>query len=591
MSAHRPAAGVPLSNRFFMLLGLGVVAGCAGYAALVLQTATGAGAVALRGTYPYSWPARAYTAADYLSLRRGLALLAAGALLLGGWLATRPRGRRELAALAGELAGAGRGLHRGWRALRPAQRRLAVGGLLLLTLLRGYLSLVAQPYDDATSYELFVREPLLTVSAVYGLPNNHVLSNTLAWLFYQAYPGFWWAMRLPVLLTSTLATAFWFLALLRRSSFVVALGAVGWFGLLSLSLYYAATGRGYWLLVGLGGVGFFALLELDAPRPARARAAWVAFVGAGILGLYTVPTHALFLVSAYAWLGLRASRLRASRRLLRLAALGSLTVFGTALLYAPLLLLSGPELLLHNSYVRVLPAAEFWRAVPEALLVPHHLLNLPVVLLLLGGGWHLRQRARAGRLPARWPAIVLRLTGVSAWFFGLPYVLAAALRQLPPERTLFYKSQYLFLLAALLAERGIQQARTPQARRYVRWGLVAGTLLFAGSQLWQLQRQELLWQRGWRWQLGGPAVDWLATRPVAPVLAPGPYNGLVLRFYAHRAHRDRPWHIDSEPRPGVRYGYLVRPAGGVAPVGRPVFQNELLVIFSIPDQHNPLSGR
>ncbi|QKG52507.1 hypothetical protein [Hymenobacter sp. BRD67] len=124
--------------------------------------------------------------------------------------------------------------------------------MLGLTALRLYHSFVIQPFDDATSYELFVREHLLVVSSVYPYPNNHVLSNLLSWAFYQVQPGFWWSMRLPVLLVSTTATVGWFLALLRRSSFGVALLAVGWFGLLSTGLYYAATGRGYWQLIGLG---------------------------------------------------------------------------------------------------------------------------------------------------------------------------------------------------------------------------------------------------------------------------------------------------------------------------------------------------
>ena len=296
-----------------------------------------------------------------------------------------------------------------------------------------------------------------------------------------------------------------------------------------------------------------------------------------------MPTHALFLVSAYAWLGLRASRRRAGPRLLLLAVLGSLTGLGTALLYAPLLLLSGTKLLLYNNYVRTLPAAEFWRAVPEALLVPHHLLDLPVVLLLLGGAWHLRQRARAGRLPARWQAIVRQLTGVSGWFFVFPYGLAAVLRQLPPERTLFYKSQYLFILAALLAEWGIQKARTPPGPALHAVG-AGGRARYSlpGASSGSFSGRSCCGNAVGARQLGGPAVDWLARQPVAPVLASGPYVGLVLRFYAHRAHRNRPWHIDTEPRPGIRYGYLVRPAGGGAPVERPVFQNELLVIFPVP---------
>jgi len=593
----QPATTTP-AGRFFGLLAGVVVAGCAGYAALVLQTATAPAAVALRATYPYDWAARAYTAAEFTALRTALWALALGAAGGSAWLAASAVGRREVRALLAEAASALRGLAAGWRALRPAQRRWAVAAWLAIGLLRGYCSWVVQPYDDATSYELFVREPLLTVSAVYALPNNHVLSNTLAWGFYQVYPGFWWVMRLPVLLTSLVATGFWFLALLRRSNFRVALRAVGWFSLLSQSIYYAATGRGYWLLVGLGGVGFFALLELElldlGPAPGRAgapaeaaglklpraRAAWVGLVLGGVLGLYTVPTHALLLASVYGWLGLAALRRRAYGRLLALAAMGSLTLLGAGLLYAPLLLLSGPQALLHNSYVQPLTAAEFWQSLPSALRVPHHLLNLPLVLAVLGGFGYLRWRA--GGLPAALRQWVRQLGGPSMWLVLLPYALAAVLLLPLPERTLFYKAQYLFILAALLAEWATRRARTRRVRRYLRGGLLLGTLLLAGSQLWQVQRQEALWQHSWRWQLGAPGATWLAAQPAAPVLAPGPYHCLVLRFYAHTAHRGRPWQLDSAPHPGVRYRYVVRPPGERVPTGRLVFRNALLAIWLLP---------
>lgn len=80
MPVDSPAVpSAPIAGRFFVLLGLGVVASCAGYAALVLQTTSGPAAVALRSTYPYDWAARPYTAADYTSLRAGLWLVAIGA--------------------------------------------------------------------------------------------------------------------------------------------------------------------------------------------------------------------------------------------------------------------------------------------------------------------------------------------------------------------------------------------------------------------------------------------------------------------------------------------------------------------------------
>ncbi len=571
-----PGAAPPLA-RFLGLFGLLLLAGCAGYAALVLQTASGPAAVALRQRYPYAWAARAYSAADYENLRGLLRSLAAGAAVAGGWLAATRRGRADVCALGREVAGAGRGLWAGWRTLAPAPRRWAGAGLLGLTALRLYWSTVAQPYDDATSYELFVREPLLAVSAVYALPNNHVLSNTLSWAFYQVHPGFWWAMRLPVLLTSTLATGFWFLGLRRRGGFAVAGWAVLWFGVLSQSLHYAATGRGYWLLVGLGGVGFFALLELAQPAARRARAAWVALVLSGVLGLYTVPTHALLLASGYSWLGLRAVRAGQGRQLVLIGGVGGLTLLGAAVLYAPLLLLSGPAALLHNPYVRALSAAEFWRLVPEGLRETHHLLMAPLVLAVLGGFGYLWQLGRAGRLPIGLRRPVAALGGPAVWLFVLPYALAAALRLPLPERTLFYKAQYLTLLAALLAAWAGWRLG-PRARQPLRAALLVGTLLLAGSQLWQLQRQEALWQRSWGWQLGAPLVDWLAAQPPGAVLVERQPE--LVRFYAHTRQRHRAWQIAYAARPGVRYRYLIVPPGAPGPPGgKPAFRNALAAVF------------
>lgn len=572
------AAGRP--SRFWLLLSLLVVAGCAGYAALVLHTATGAQVRALRTTYPYAWQGRGYTLAEFIALRRGLTGLALGAALGAGWLAAGRAGRRELAALGREGRGALGSLCAGWWALRPAQRRLAGAVLLGLTALRAYYSVVVQPYDDATSYELFVREPLLTVSAVYALPNNHVLSNTLSWLFYQVSPGFWWTMRLPVLLTSTAATALWFLGLLRRTNFRVALGAVGWAGLLSQNTYYAATGRGYWLLAGLGAVVFLALLSLGPSQAARGRAAWLGLVAAGVLGLYTVPTHALLLVSAYSWLAARAIGQRDGRALGQLGAAAGLTGLGAGLLYAPLLLLSGAGALLHNPYVEPLTGAAFWRALLAAALERHHLLALLVVGGVLGSFGRLVYAARAGRLPAPLARLVGQLGGVSIWFFLLPYGLAVPALVLLPERTLLYKAQYLFILVALLVEAAWVRATTLGARQWLRRGLAGGTLLLALSQCWQLEQRENLWRQSWRWQLGAPLIDWLATQPPGVVLAE--HQPELLRFYAHTRQRKRTWQIERTRRPGVHYRYVVLPPGAPGPLGgKRAFYNALAVVFVV----------
>ena len=582
--ASEPGGGVTL----LVLLGL---AGCAGYAALVLYSASWPEAAGLRQFY--QWEPRAYTAAGFGALRRGLALLAAAAALGGAVLACSRAGRAAGAALAREGTQLLRGLGAGWGGLRPGQRRLAGGLLLALTALRVYYSFAIMPGDDAVSYEVFVRASLLTVSAAYPLPNNHVLSNTVSWLFYQGYPGFWWSMRLPVLLVSTGATAGWFLLVLRRSNFRVALLAVGWFSVTQLAFYHSVTGRGYALLGALVAIGFFAVLELLAPVSARRhQVAWLALVVSGVLGLYAVPTHAYFLASAYGWLGWKLARRRLWGALGRAVGLGGLTLVGAGLLYAPLLLISGPGLLFHNEYVVPLPVGEFGRALPrylwftEGWLSGHRWLGVgPLLLVLLGFG-RLWRRAATGRLPAATARLVRGLGLPAVWFMVAPYGLVLAQRVLSPERTLYYKAQLLSILAAMLVDWSLRQ---PAAGLPRRWGfrlLVGGSLVFASTELFLVERFNRLQQDVWAtYRAGG---QWLSHQPLGPVLAPDAVHRFVLRFYVHSQLRHQPWQVDDRPRPGVRYRYLVsKPGarqvpGGPAVTGPPAHHDGLLDIFVAP---------
>ncbi|WP_460583327.1 hypothetical protein [Hymenobacter arcticus] len=568
-----------------------MLAACAGYAALVLYSASWAEAAGLRQFY--QWEPRAYTAAGFASLRWALLGLAAASGLGALGVSWRPAGRLEWARWAQEVRAIGRGLGAGWRGLRPGQRRLAGGLLLALTALRAYYSLVTAPGDDAVSYEVFVRASLLTVSATYPLPNNHVLSNTLSWLFYQVYPGFWWSMRLPVLLVSTGATGGWFLLLLRRSNFRVALLAVGWFSVTQLAFYHSVTGRGYALLGALGAIGFFAVHEILGAAAARRRQlAWVALVGSGVLGLYGVPTHAYFLVSAYGWLGLGLLRRRAWGALGRAVGLGVLTLVGAGLLYAPLLLLSGPGLLFHNGYVVSLPVGEFWRALPryfwftEGWLSGHRWLGAGPLLVVLLGFALLWQRAATGRVPAATARLVRGLGLPGVWFVLAPYLLVLVQRVQPPERTLHYKAQLLSILAAIVVDWGLWQPVVVLPRRWGQRLLVVGSLAFAGVELFFVERFNRLQQAQWvTYRAGG---QWLSHQSPGPVLVPDALHRFVLRFYVHSQLWQQPWQVDDHPRPGVHYRYLVRKPGAQpgpydpAVAGPPAHHDGLLDIFVAP---------
>jgi len=382
------------------------------------------------------------------------------------------------------------------------------------------------------------------------------------------HPGFWWSMRLPVVLTATGATALWFVALLRRSNFRVALLAVGWFCLPLESLYYAATGRGYWLLVGLGAGVFFAVLELRRRAPRRPRAAALVLVASGVLGLYAVPTHLLLLAPAYGWWALGAGRRHDGPALARLLALGLLTGLATGLLYAPLLLLSGPAMLLHHRYIAPLSFAQFWHEVVANASQPYQRLWGGLSLLALGAGWLLVRGARAGRLPAGAAQRVRALALPSAWLMLTPYLISVAQRSYPPERTLLYKALYTFLLLALAADWGLRRAG-PWGRRWLVGALGAATLAFGGLQVWRVAKQEQLWRA--RRDLGAQrarvGAEWLGRQPPGPVVVPDPLHRFLLRFYGLPGGPPLPWPLLSRPRPGGRYRYVVVAAGTPPVVG------------------------
>ena len=576
-----------MSARFLGgLLGL-LLAGCGGYAALVLSTASWPEAAALRTIY-FDWNPRPYTAAELVHLRVILALLAAAGLGLLAVLA-RPAAVRVLGR---EVAAAGRGLRGSWRGLRPVQRRHAALGLLALTALRLFYSLHTEPYDDAISFEVFVRGRLLAVAACYPFPNNHILSNTLAWGFYQFYPGFWWSMRLPVLLLSTLGSALWLLGLLRWARWPVVGLAVGVFGVSQLSLYHASSGRGYWLLLNLAALAFMAVLVLArTPAPAgpvaarHDRAAWLALVLAGVLGLYTVPTFAYFLASAYGWLALRQlgrARSTARRALGTLLGAGGLTLLGAGLLYTPLLLVSGPALLFSNTYLLPLPVRAFWAQLPaywwttEGFLAGQRLVGAGGTVAVLGGYAWLWRRARAGGLPAGLGPPVRGLGLVALWFVLLPYAVIAVQRVQAPERTLFYKAQLLFVLAGLVWD----WLRRQLPPKVAGWGLALLAGFYLAGELAQLERNNDLRLRGWAPARLGAA--WLATQPPGPLLVPDPAHRMLLGFYVHARPLPGPWRLDATARPGVRYRYRVVRPGPLPETPPPAFRAGDLLIFVLP---------
>jgi len=579
--------------RFFGLLGLGLLALCAGWSAIVLGSATWAQARQLDQIFPfYTWRTPPYTFAAYENLRRSFAL--AGTLLAAGWVVTClfKRNRTELKMVGQELRRTERGLWLGLQAMTSRHRYMALGAFALLTLLRLYFSIYNPEYDDAVSYEVFVSKGLLATSAFYPIPNNHVFSNTLSLLFYQFSPGFWWSMRLPVLLISTGATAFLFAALLRRAGFRVAAVAVTLFSWLQLSLYHAGVGRGYWLLIGLAGVVFFSTLELVTPG-GRHRAAWAGLVLTSVLGSYTVPTFVYVLASSFSWLGLAFLRQRQWVRLGLLVTAGLLVGLGTVFLYAPLLLVSGFDKFTGNGFVAPLAPLAFWQGLPtylwhnEGFLAGQRTLGTCITLAVLGLlGW-LFYLAHRRELSSD-QTVRLRQLGLPAlWFMGLPYAVVVVQRVFPPERVMLYKAFFFFILAGLVVDWLLQRWPAP-TYRWPRQALALLTVLFATYETYSVVRVNP-GARGTNAAYHA-GLQWLAAHPAGPVLIPEPTHNLFFRFYAHTEERQRPWQIDSDQQGATRYAYVVAfpsKRGFFQPLFpfAPAYHNSVVDIYIVPKDY------
>lgn len=561
--AHQAAAAAApkASFRFFGLLACAVVALCAGFAAAVLHHTTLAEVRQLDRVFPYyHWHVRAISSQLLLTAGSQLALLSAGAgacflLLLLLW---KRGARREVPNPQFPAAA----VPNGWAGLTRPQRQMAGATLGALTALRLVQSIpaITPAYDDAASYALFVSRGLLAVTSYYPIPNNHVLSSLVDWLFFRVSPNFWWCMRLPVVLAATLATGLLLRGLLRaRVPFRPALLTVVLFSLSQLSLYHAAVGRGYWLLMTGAALVFFAAFDLGRPGgTARPRRTWAALVLGGLVGAYAVPTFAMVLVSAFSWLGLQACWQRRGPLLRQTALAGSSIVAGTLLLYTPLMLISGADKLFGNGFVSPRPWGEFLAGLPRYVWETEGFLAGQVKLgaiisigALVGAAWLLRtvrQRPATDALAASWQ----RLGFISLWFIGVPYLLLVGQRVFAPGRTLFYKSFFLYLLLALLAE---EIWRTTTLRRPKQIGLVVLALGWTAYQFRSLSHDnQTPRQHNAAYH---EAYAWLARHAPGPTLVPEPTHGIFLTLYFHSESPGRPWQPDFEPQPGRAYQYVV----------------------------------
>lgn len=585
------------SPRFFWMLLLLAGAACAGYAFLVLAGTSLATVQALDGiaaTHEH-WHIRTVTLAELTTLRLTLGAVALALGLPGLWLAASGAGRQQLRQLAWEVKSVWTGSLTAFARLPGRARWLALALALVLTALRTYFSLTKPIHpEEIASYEYFVSKGLLAVSAYYPIPNNHILSSALDWVFYRIHPGFWWSMRLPVLLVSSGGTWLLFMGLLRRSGFRMALWGTAGFCWLQLSLFNASAGRGYWLLITLAGMLFFATLALSHTVPRHPRAAWALLLLAGLAGGYTVPTFAYALASAWSWLLWQSLRRRDGALARRLGGVAATTALGYAALYAPVILVSGARLF-GNGFVSARKAAVFWPGFPgywwytEGMLAGQRSIGAVAGLAVVAVVGSILWRGNGQTQESNSPIISQKaqrhlLMAAALWFVLFPYVLLLVQRVFTPERVLLYKSFFLFILVAMLASKWRRSQAVP--RRAWAGGLLFGVfLVFAAYQTYYVENLNRAGRVGVAAYRAG--FDWLSHQPPGAVLTPEPLHEIYFRFYAHTVVPGRLWQMDMVAKPTQHYAYVVafpNQRGAFQPRFSfpPAFANSEMEIYVVP---------
>ncbi len=392
----------------------------------------------------------ALTPARYEALRWGSMLLAAvsgiGLLVLGR------RSQPLVAQVGQEVRRVGRALRRSWQQLSSRQQWVALGLGVAALVLRSWL-LVAYPIttDELTSYDYYVQPGAAIAASNYSLPNNHVFYNLLvsALAFTHLPPD--WLQRLPAVLVGLLLLPLSYLLLLRQLRFGAATLALGLFTFSTTPAFYAVAGRGYGVQLAAVVAGFFAVLELLRPDGLR-QLPWLVFVSSGVVGLYTVPTHAYALAALGLGLLVGFGQKSGAARwccLGQLALATSSIAVTNVILYAPVGAVTGWDAILHNPYVRPLSGAEFWRSLGE---------YLTEAATRLWG---------QGRITLGWLAalvvlvpLLLRRAGPARQAVGwlsyavvfLPLPLMAVQRVFVPGRALLPAMLFSFVLLALVVE-------------------------------------------------------------------------------------------------------------------------------------------
>ncbi|WP_020533660.1 hypothetical protein [Flexithrix dorotheae] len=247
-------------------------------------------------------------------------------------------------------------------ALSPFEKNLAIVAFTIISISRLYFSFAYPIHiDEAFSYVFLVDKGFFVTLFYYPGPNNHVLYLLLCGLADHLFSNPWVAMRLPVLLISTITTILIFTLVKYYSNFRIAFWGSLLFSLSEYGLFYAVHGRGYFLLLL---ILIFCILSLFKIVKGGFKYYYAIFIIASILGFFTIPVF-IFPFASLITFGLIYSWKFGIKQKVRWISVATLIVIlGTGVCYTPILIGSGWTVLFQNSWVASLSWEEFILKIP-----------------------------------------------------------------------------------------------------------------------------------------------------------------------------------------------------------------------------------
>ena len=221
-------------------------------------------------------------------------------------------------------------------------------------------------HDETYTFMAFASRGLRYVISDYHLPNNHVFHTVLVNLAYQLFGDSPAAIRLPAFLAGIMLIPATYIVARLFYRTMIALLSASIVASLPILIGYSTIARGYTMLA------LFTLIIISLAafnKDHKNMIGWFLFAIFAAFGLYTLPTMVYPLGMVITWLLISGilndvSKDYGGHYFHYLIVFSMLIILAAAILYSPIIIISGLGSLINNDVVETLSWADFTQSVP-----------------------------------------------------------------------------------------------------------------------------------------------------------------------------------------------------------------------------------